>query len=85
MKKIHLSFWIIWETFNSLKNMKLFQWMRSIIKILSITSLIFNLIILAIFTDLNPFSWIYTIPGISPVGVFIYDAAPEKAQGFLCG
>jgi hypothetical protein len=83
IKKIHLSFWIIWETLRTLKNMKLFQWMRSIIKILSITSLAFNLLILVLFTDLNPFSWIYAIPGISQIGAFVYENSGESTQNFI--
>lgn len=66
-----------------MNRLPVFQFIRKFIRILSIISLFFNLIILAIFTQFSPLSWIYTIPGISQIGAFVYDAAPEKAQGFF--
>ena len=57
--------------------------MRKLIRILSLISLIFNIIIFGIFTQFSPFLWISSIPGISQLGAFVYESSPEKAQGFI--
>jgi hypothetical protein len=77
------SFRIIRESFEYLNRLPVFQLFRKGIRFLSVISLIFNLIILTIFTQFSPLSWIYSFPAISQIGAFVYDSAPEKAQGFM--
>ena len=76
------SFRIIRETFDSLNKLPVFQLFRKIIRILSIISLLFNIIILVVFTQWNPVMFISSIPGISQLGAFMYESSPEQAQGF---
>jgi hypothetical protein len=77
------SFRLIRESFEYLNKLPVFRLLRNIIRNLSVVSLIFNLLILGIFTQFSPFSWIYSIPAVSQVGAFIYESSPEKTQGFI--
>lgn len=77
------SFVIIRESFEYLNQLPVFQLMRKFIRILSIISLLFNLIIFGIFTQISPLLWISTIPGVSQIGAFVYESSPEKAQGII--
>jgi hypothetical protein len=77
------SFRIIRLSFDYLNKLPVFQVMRVFIRILSIISLIFNLILLGIFTQFSLLVWISTFPAISQIGAFVYESSPEKAQGFI--
>jgi|SRR5580765_1144180 len=77
------SFRIIRESFDYLNKLPVFQLMRKFIRLLSVISLLFNLIIFGIFTQFSPLLFITSIPGISQIGAFVYESSPEKAQGFI--
>ena len=77
------SFKVIKDSFDYLNKLPVFQLFRKLIRILSMLSLIFNLIIFGIFTQFSPLIWISSIPGISQIGAFVYESTPEKAQGFM--
>src|ERR1700688_1007728 len=52
------SFRVIKESFDYLNALPVFQLMRKIIRLLSLISLLFNLIILGIFTQFSPLIWL---------------------------
>jgi hypothetical protein len=77
------SFKVIKITFAYLNQLPVFQLLRNIIRILSIISLLLNVIILGIFTQFSPLLWISYFPAVSQIGAFVFDSMPEKSQGWF--
>jgi hypothetical protein len=77
------SFRIIKDAFDYLNGLYVFQFFRNMVRKLSVFSLVLNIIILCIFTDINLFSWVYTLPGLSNIGAFVYEKTPEKGQDYF--
>src|SRR6266550_3422081 len=77
-----ISFRIIKESFEYLNALPVFQLLRKVIRVLSLISLFFNLIILGIFTQFSALLWISSIPGLSQIGVFVYESTSENTQGY---
>jgi hypothetical protein len=77
------SFRVIKESFDFLNKLPVFQILRKLIRILSVISLILNLIIFSIFSQINPILFISSIPGINQIGTFVYENSSENTQNFI--